>query len=602
MKKIFLTCALAFSFFASAQTFTGSGPVSIQDNQTSWITVTVTGLASSIDTSFGLCQVCVDITHTYDGDLDIYLVSPANDSIILSNNQGGQGNNYTNTCFIMSASNSIVAGAAPYTGSYRPENSLNTFNDGQNPNGLWRVCVRDEAPADVGTINSVSINFCSNPPPDPIVTGPCAINNGAGCLCPDGTQDCDLLPDMLASADIIAQQHAESPGLFELSNATPNVGWGPMEIHSSGSCWCDTVNVPCSTSLCPNGQPPKEKLLQRIYHKNNGTITWHDTLTPGTMSYHPTHGHVHVDNWAWFSLRQATSNPDATTWPVIASGSKVSFCLINLGDCTSDYGYCRDMQGNVITMADVPNSPFGVVSGCGADQGIYTGMLDIYSIGLPDMYIDLTGVCNGNYYIVSITDPDNNFIETNDSNNWVAVPVTLTQQQAAPSAAFNFTPFGMSYAFSANTSSNVTSFEWDFGDGSTDTLNNPTIHNFSTPGTYTVTFTINGPCGTFTTTQIISVTGVEESADFAKSALTAYPNPANGSTMISYLVPENGKVQLELYNLLGERVASLYNGEQAEGKYSLPIDFAALGLRDGNYVVRLVTDRYNAALRVTCAR
>ena len=95
----------------------------------------------------------------------------------------------------------------------------------------------------------------------------------AGCHCPDGTEDCDLLPDMTASALIISQQHTETPGLITLSNATPNIGWGPMEIHGSNSCWCDTVNVPCNTVTCPDGSFPKQKLNQTIYHKNGNVIT-----------------------------------------------------------------------------------------------------------------------------------------------------------------------------------------------------------------------------------------------------------------------------------------------------------------------------------------
>lgn len=602
MKKLLLLPALAFSLAASAQTFNSTTTASISDNTTSWIPVSVTGLASAIDTTFGLCQVSVDVTHTYDSDIDIYLVSPAGDSITLSENHGGSGDNYTATVFIMNATTAIAAGTPPFTGNHIPDYSLNTFNNGQNPNGTWRLCVRDEVPGDVGTINSASLNFCNNPPHDPVVLGPCGIANGNGCLCPDGSQDCDLLPDMLSSADIIAQQHTETPGLITLSNATPNVGWGPMEIHGSNSCWCDTVNVPCSTTLCPNGNPPTQKLIQRIYHKNGNTITYHDTLTHGTMSYHPSHGHIHVNNWAWFTLRTPTSNPDATTWPIITSGSKVSFCLINLGDCSNNYGFCRDMSGNVITMANVPNSPFGVVSGCGTDQGIYTGMLDIYSQNLPDMFMDLTGVCNGNYYIVSITDPDNNFIESDETNNWVAVPITLTQQLPQPSAAFNFSPFGLSYAFSANPGSSATSYEWDFGDGNTDTTSNPTIHTYAGQGTYTVTFTVHSSCGTYSTQQVITITGMEESADFAKTALSAYPNPTNATTTLNYLMADNGKADVELYNVLGEKVATLFTGEQSAGTHELKIDFNALGLRDGNYIVRLTTDRYNSALRVTCTR
>lgn len=148
--------------------------------------------------------------------------------------------------------------------------------------------------------------MCKSPSDPPPSLGPCSMANGMGCFCPDSSQLCDLFPDMIASADIITAQHTETPGLITLSNATPNIGWGPMEIHGSNNCWCDTVSVPCNTSICPNGNPPTQQLIQTLYRKNGSVITSFDTLTPGTMSYHPSHGHVHVNDWSVFTLRKKT--------------------------------------------------------------------------------------------------------------------------------------------------------------------------------------------------------------------------------------------------------------------------------------------------------
>jgi subtilisin-like proprotein convertase family protein len=599
MKKIYACLLTGLGFTAlSAQTFSFTGTTPISDNQCSSATIAVSGLPAVMDSTFGLCSVTVNITHTYDGDLDLWLVSASGDSIRLSNNQGGAGDNFTGTVFAMSAAQSITVNVAPFTGTFRPENSLNLLNNSADPNGTWTFVACDEAPGDVGSIDNVSITFCANPPVDP-PSGSCDVGNGAACFCPDSTQDCDLLPDMLASADIIAAQHTEMPGLIKLSNATPNVGWGPMEIHPSNFCWCDTVSVPCSTSLCPSGDPPTQQLLQTLYHKSGNTITSFDTLTPGTMSYHPTHGHVHVNDWAEFTLRlEDTTQASPLDWPIIAAGAKISFCLINLGDCTNDYGYCRDSAGGVITMADVPNAPFGMVSGCGLDQGIYTGMLDIYGQNLPGMSIDLTNVCNGNYFIVSVTDPDNDFVETNDNNNWVAVPITLTQQHSPITTGFSITSTSGFSATVSNNNTNLTSFEWDFGDGNTDTLNNPAMHTYSAPGTYTITLTQVNPCGTYISTQVITITGISEMGDFSSRLLKAMPNPANGVTTISYTMPESGAMQLELYNLVGERVAVIGQGNKAQGTYSVDVDFTALGLADGTYIFRLTTPAHYSTLRV----
>ena len=51
------------------------------------------------------------------------------------------------------------------------------------------------------------------------------------------------------------------------------------------------------------------------------------------------------------------------------------------------------------------------------------------------MWIDIPpGTCNGNYFIVIEVDPHNVFLEEDETNNWVAVPFTLTQQ--VPSGQF----------------------------------------------------------------------------------------------------------------------------------------------------------------------
>ncbi|HLG04467.1 MAG TPA: PKD domain-containing protein, partial [Bacteroidia bacterium] len=199
----------------------------------------------------------------------------------------------------------------------------------------------------------------------------------------------------------------------------------------------------------------------------------------------------------------------------------------------------------------------------------------------------------------SITDPDNNFLETNDSNNWAAVPIAITMQHnPLPATPINLVAAsGLTYTFSFN-NTDVTSWTWNFGDGGTDTLNNPATHTYAAPGTYTVTVIMTNPCGSITSTQVIMITGMEEQGNFSAVLLKANPNPADGTTTISFMMPESGAMQLEVYNLLGERVAVLDQGSKSQGWHNTTLDFDALGLSNGAYFIRLVTPAHYSVLRV----
>ncbi|MDD5530598.1 MAG: C25 family cysteine peptidase [bacterium] len=87
----------------------------------------------------------------------------------------------------------------------------------------------------------------------------------------------------------------------------------------------------------------------------------------------------------------------------------------------------------------------------------------------------------------------------------------------------------------------------------------------------------------------VSTQGVSEihTSDYYNVSVNvkAYPNPFVKSTIISYQIPFNNKVSVELYDLSGRQVKTLVNGEQKAGTYNIKLDTDKLS--NGIYFVHL---------------
>lgn len=76
-----------------------------------------------------------------------------------------------------------------------------------------------------------------------------------------------------------------------------------------------------------------------------------------------------------------------------------------------------------------------------------------------------------------------------------------------------------------------------------------------------------------------------------------YPNPFNPNTVINYSIKQSGKVQLKVYNILGNEVASLVNEYKQAGKYS--VEFNASKLSSGVYFYKLISTGYSDTKKMT---
>jgi len=79
-----------------------------------------------------------------------------------------------------------------------------------------------------------------------------------------------------------------------------------------------------------------------------------------------------------------------------------------------------------------------------------------------------------------------------------------------------------------------------------------------------------------------------------------YPNPFNPSTRIDYSIAKETKVQLIIFNSIGENVAIVVDGFQQPGNYSVYFD--AESLSSGVYFYKLITGEFNSVKKMLLLR
>ena len=105
-------------------------------------------------------NVNVSVDHSYIEDISLFLITPENDRIKLTQNIGGSQDDYRQTVFDQESSNSIVFALPPFTGNFRPLEDLSVVN-GNYLRGRWKLEAQDNYDDNlVGNIEAFSITAC----------------------------------------------------------------------------------------------------------------------------------------------------------------------------------------------------------------------------------------------------------------------------------------------------------------------------------------------------------------------------------------------------------------------------------------------------------
>ena len=116
-----------------------------------------------------------------------------------------------------------------------------------------------------------------------------------------------------------------------------------------------------------------------------------------------------------------------------------------------------------------------------------------------------------------------------------------------------------------------------------------------TPGTHSFRLRQVDFDGVFTYSAVIEV-DVALGDSYVLSE--AYPNPFNPATTIELAVKESQAIRVDVFNVLGRRVATLFDAAMAAGQLER-LHFQADGLPSGIYVVRVQGAQFTESRRVT---
>ena len=164
--------------------------------------------------------------------------------------------------------------------------------------------------------------------------------------------------------------------LLRFAAVNTNVGLGPLELRAGG--------------INGTGQ----EVNQRVYRSDG---SFYDRLA-GTMTYHPQHNHFHFNNFALYTLTSVANSTGSGQ-----TSEKTSFCV-------------EDTTQIDLSLPGAPRS--GVYVTCNPDvQGLSVGWGDRYGPNLDGQSIDITGDPEGDYDLKIETDPSNQLVETNESDN-----------------------------------------------------------------------------------------------------------------------------------------------------------------------------------------
>ena len=155
------------------------------------------------------------------------------------------------------------------------------------------------------------------------------------------------------------------------------------------------------------------------------------------------------------------------------------------------------------------------------------------------------------------------------------------------------------FLYNYSSTASGTTYLWDFGDGTTSTLEYPS-HTYAASSPVLICLTISNSflgctathcdsinpghaSGTFTI-NVVHPLGIAEQTNII-SSLENYPNPFSDNTTINYSIKQDATIELCIVDLLGNRIAEIEKGNKTSGIYSTT--WNSDGVAQGMYLLQL---------------
>jgi hypothetical protein len=211
-----------------------------------------------------------------------------------------------------------------------------------------------------------------------------------------------LVPTDLAVRDCQPAETAEQGATrcLRLSNGVANTGDGPLEVRLS----------------FPDGALSAGGLghfQQRLYDASGS----YRQVEVGPAQFHPVHGHFHYAGLAHFVV-YAYDEATGLRGAEMKVGHKAGFCFLDWSpmhepEFEPDYQGAHAEQDCEIPTAEAWS------------MGISPGWYDLYWSDLADQYVDVAGLPDGTYELVSVADAPQTLLETDETDNASSVVFTL---------------------------------------------------------------------------------------------------------------------------------------------------------------------------------